>query len=74
MLPPVAGVGGGGLPGLSIVVTAQVDPDNVIAESDETNNSFSQTFQTSDEAVLPDRKPPVLDVPAGTHRRGVPLA
>jgi subtilase family serine protease len=39
-------VGGDGCTGISITVTAQVDPDNIIAESDETNNSFSQTFQT----------------------------
>ena len=45
-VPMTVGVGGGGLTGLSILVTAQVDPDNVIAEFDETNNSFSQTFQT----------------------------
>ena len=40
----VAGDGGSGI---SITVTAQVDPDNVIAEADETNNSFSQTFQVA---------------------------
>jgi hypothetical protein len=31
--------------GLLYAVTAQVDPNNVIAESSETNNSFSQTVQ-----------------------------
>ena len=39
-------VAGGGLAGLSITVTASIDPDNTIPETDETNNSYSQTFQT----------------------------
>ena len=46
VLPLSAFVAGSGLAGLSITVTASIDPDNTIPEADETNNSFSQTFQT----------------------------
>jgi hypothetical protein len=46
---PTVGVGDGPniVPtgGLLYAVTAQVDPNNVTAESSETNNSFSQTVQ-----------------------------
>jgi len=41
----VVGVGADQIPsGVTVTVTAQVDPNNVIAEWDETNNTYTETF------------------------------
>jgi subtilase family serine protease len=41
------GVGAFNIPaGVTVKVTAQVDPGNVIVESNEANNTYTETFQT----------------------------